>query len=285
MAYQPIVIIGAPRSGTNMLRDMLTRLPGVGTWPCDEINYIWRHNNVRYPSDEFSPSMASNSVRRYVRRKFDWIAKKQNLDTVIEKTCANSLRVGFVDRIVPDAKYVFVVRDGVDVVGSAFKRWRASLDLEYVLRKARYVPLADVPYYGTRYLFNHIHRSLSKNKRLAIWGPRLNNIDELLDRFTLLQVCAIQWQACVQSAERDIAQIPCDRIIRVKYEEVVRDPLCEFGKLAGFLGKDLAPEVKELLAKTVSSSSIGKGRKDLDEEHIDSVLPLIKNTLNDHGYA
>ena len=28
--FQPVIIIGAARSGTNMLRDMLTRLPGVG---------------------------------------------------------------------------------------------------------------------------------------------------------------------------------------------------------------------------------------------------------------
>ena len=32
--------------GHNMLRDVLTKLPGVATWPCDEINYIWRHGTV-----------------------------------------------------------------------------------------------------------------------------------------------------------------------------------------------------------------------------------------------
>ena len=51
--HKPIIIIGAPRSGTNMLRDVLCNLDGVGSWPCDEINYIWRHGNVKNPSDEF----------------------------------------------------------------------------------------------------------------------------------------------------------------------------------------------------------------------------------------
>ncbi|MDN5869901.1 MAG: sulfotransferase [Nitrococcus sp.] len=36
--YQPVVIIGAPRSGTNMLRYVLTPIPGVRTWRCAEIN-------------------------------------------------------------------------------------------------------------------------------------------------------------------------------------------------------------------------------------------------------
>ena len=44
-----VVIIGAPRSGTNMLRDVLTSLPGFATWPCDEINLIWRHGNRDLP--------------------------------------------------------------------------------------------------------------------------------------------------------------------------------------------------------------------------------------------
>ena len=104
MQYQPVIIIGAPRSGTNMLRDVLTSLPGVATWPCDEINYIWRHGNVRYPSDELRPDMARTAVRKYIRKQFDWVAGKYQAHTGVEKTCANSLRVGFVDRVVPDAK-------------------------------------------------------------------------------------------------------------------------------------------------------------------------------------
>ena len=47
--WSPLVIVGAPRTGTNLLRDLLTQLPGYGTWPCDEINYIWRHGNATHP--------------------------------------------------------------------------------------------------------------------------------------------------------------------------------------------------------------------------------------------
>ena len=59
MQNMDLVIIGAPRSGTNMLRDVLTSFDGIGTWPCDEINYIWRHGNVRYPSDEIPADRAT----------------------------------------------------------------------------------------------------------------------------------------------------------------------------------------------------------------------------------
>ena len=58
-----VVIIGAPRSGTNMLRDILSTFEGVATWPCDEINYIWRHGNMSYPSDEIPRELANPKTK------------------------------------------------------------------------------------------------------------------------------------------------------------------------------------------------------------------------------
>lgn len=162
--YQTVIIIGAPRSGTNMLRNMLIKLPGAGTWQCDEINYIWRHGNCRYPSDELEPEMATKKVKHYIRGHFNKIAQSQKLDMVIEKTCANSLRVNFVDQIFPDAKYIFIVRDGIDVVGSAMQRWKANLDISYVLQKVKYVPIADFPYYGRIYLVNRLFKFFLKRR-------------------------------------------------------------------------------------------------------------------------
>ncbi len=71
--FNPVIIIGAPRSGTNMLRDVLTSFEKIGTWPCDEINYIWRHGNVRYPSDEIPRERATEPVKNYIRQHFQKI--------------------------------------------------------------------------------------------------------------------------------------------------------------------------------------------------------------------
>ena len=133
LGARPIVIIGAGRSGTNMLRDVLTRFAGVVTWPCDEINYIWRHGNRAHPDDEFVPTMATPGVRRFVRGRFAAMASaapvvdrgtpSEASRFLVEKTCANSLRVSFVDAIVPEALYLYLVRDGRDVTLS-FKGYR-----------------------------------------------------------------------------------------------------------------------------------------------------------------
>lgn len=282
--YESVVIIGAPRSGTNMLRDMLIKLQGVGTWPCDEINYIWRHGNVRHPSDELISAMVTPKIQSYIDGQFLKCAQSQNINTVVEKTCANSLRVGFVDKVLPESKYIFIVRDGLDVIGSALQRWKADLDIPYILRKARFVPPFDLPYYATRYLLHHLHRFSSNEKRVALWGPVMSNMDDLLRQYTLTEVCALQWKACVDKAEDELSLIHSDRVIRVKYENFVRDPVSEFEKLASFLDKKVPIEVNNFLRMNVSSNSIGKGRKELGKQRVASLRPLIMNTMDRYGY-
>ena len=48
MNLKTVIILGAPRSGTNMLRDILCQHPFLNTWNCDEINPIWKYNNYSY---------------------------------------------------------------------------------------------------------------------------------------------------------------------------------------------------------------------------------------------
>ncbi|MFP4034690.1 MAG: sulfotransferase family protein [Desulfovermiculus sp.] len=280
-----IIIIGAPRSGTNMLRDVLTSLPEVATWPCDEINYIWRHGNVRYPSDEFLPEMARPEVCKYIRKKFDWVARKYRAQAVVEKTCANSLRVGFVDQAVPEAKYIFIRRDGLDAVGSAIKRWKAKLDIPYLARKVRFVPVADLPCYAGGYLWNRVHRVLSREKRLAFWGPKLNNMDELLARLSLEEVCAVQWKRCVESAAQAFSYISDDRWIEVGYEDFVRDPQSKLQTIVDFSGLEVSPEALSVAVAHVSSQSIGKGRKALNRRTTEQLMPLIQHTMASYGYV
>lgn len=284
MKYEKVIIIGAPRSGTNMLRDLLVELPGVGTWPCDEINYIWRHGNVRYQSDAFEPEMATPGISEYIQKQFDEFAGKHKFDVVVEKTCANSLRVGFVNQVVPGAKYIFIVRDGLDVVGSALLRWKAELDIGYLLKKARYVPVGDLPYYATRYLWNHIYRLVSGKKRLAFWGPALDGMDGIVASHTLEEVCALQWAACVDAAEGELRKLDPNQVIRVSYEKFVSNPVEEFERVSGFLGRSVPAEMLATLPAKVSSTSVGKGRAQLGADGMVHLRSLVNGTLTRYGY-
>ena len=279
----PVIIIGAARSGTNILRDCLTGLPGLGTWPCDEINAIWRHGNRAHPTDELTPEMASPAVKGFIRKRFSRIRQVYKLNRVVEKTCANSLRVLFVQRIFPEAQYIFLIRDGRDAVLSAVRRWTASFDLLYTLRKARFVPLSDIPFYFLGYVRNRIHQVYSKEKRLSSWGPRFQGLQEALQGRGLAEVCAMQWVQCVQKAEHDFQHIHPKRIYRLYYEDFVSSPKAHLRGMCRFLG--LPEQHVEGVSKlsSISTGSIGRW-KSAPMGEIDMIQPLIQETLQRHGY-
>lgn len=284
-SFQPVVIIGAGRSGTNILRDCLCRLPAVGTWPCDEINYVWRYGNAAHPHDELAPELARPRVRRYIRRQFARLARRHSLGHVVEKTCANSVRVEFVDRVLPEARLIFLVRDGRDVTASARKRWRAPLDVPYILRKARFVPLTDIPYYGARYLWNRIHRLLpGGGGRLAFWGPRFPGMDQLARSESLLTVCAHQWRRCVDRSEEGFASLDADRVFRLRYEDFAAQPRRHLDALCDFLGVQASPEDLTAAAEFVTSGRIGAWREELDTEEVQTILPELQPALTRYGY-
>ena len=284
MSYQPIIIIGAPRSGTNMLRDVLCELEGVGTWPCDEINYIWRHGNIEKDTDEFSAEMLTPKIKKYIQNEFDSIAKKYDLEYVVEKTCANSLRVPFVDAAVPNAKYIFIYRDGVDAAGSAKKRWTAKLDIPYILKKVKYVPFTDLPYYGFKYFFNRVYRVFSKEERLAFWGPKFNGLDEALEQYSLEEVSALQWKKCVDASENAFQNMPNTQVIRVKYENFVTNPQEELQRILSSLNVSYDNSNIENIVSSVTSKSIGKGRQAFDEMQTKKITKLVEDTLRRYGY-
>lgn len=283
----PVIIIGAPRSGTNILRDVLVSVPGYATWPCDEINLVWRHGNRSFRSDEFTAEMATPKVAEFVGRHFDRIGKRYGGATVVEKTCASSLRVGFVDRVVPDARFLFIHRDGMDVAASAMQRWHAPFDWDYTKAKLPYVPPSDLGYYGIRFVSNRLkargHDAAGDKQVGSWWGPKLDGQAELQQRHTLDELCALQWQRCVENSERDLASIDPTRVHRIAYEEFVKTPSDHLTEVLDFLG---APrEVDPSWVASVSMGSVGKGRASLGEAAVERLTGLVRPSLERYGYA
>jgi hypothetical protein len=272
----PLIIIGAGRSGTNVLRDTLTSLPGLGTWPCDEVNYVWRYGNRSRYDDEFSRTDVSPKAADFIQRAF---AKQQSQNSgslLVEKTCANSLRVGFVDEIFPQAKYVHIYRDGRDVTSSAMKRWTAPLDLKYVAQKARFIPPTDVPYYAARYLKSRLDRHQSTDDQLSSWGPRFKGMQEAVaDGAELEVVCAMQWAACVTRSFEEFRSIDSERVYSVSYSEFTSDPASHLGAICSFAGREQPALALEEAARSVHSESAGAWQKRLSPEIAEKIAPII----------
>lgn len=283
----PIIIIGAARSGTNILRDVLTDLPGMCTWPCDEINYIWRHGNKTEPSDEFSAEHANRSVVTFIRRKFAKRSRVSGGARVVEKTCANSLRVGFVDAVLPEARYIHIVRDGRDCVASAVKRWRGGIDPIYLARKARFLPFTDVPYYAFRFFSNRIRQVVQKDHSLPTWGPRFAGMDRFLETAGLLRTVARQWSRCVERARMDFRRMEGARVHSILYEQFVSEPKATIEDVLGSLGMEdgITGSDIERSVRFVRSSSVGRWAEDLSDKEMESIRDVLDPTLRELGYV
>jgi len=280
----PIIIVAAPRSGTNMLRNMLCMHPALVTWPCDEINPIWRYENSSYPTDELTPEHATTNVARYIQKKFASLSSSHAGRMVVEKTCANSLRVPFVDRVLPNAKYIFMIRDGRDAAASAMQRWTGSTTLSYILGKARWVPMKDLPRYGTRFARTRLRQYFGHEQTLTTWGPRFSGIDEMVASADLIDVCGTQWLRCVESARTTLQAIDTARVLTLRYEQVVNSPQTEFERIFSFCELPFPADVSDAIRRSVTPSNIGKHLTQLTVDEIAQLEGVIGSTLNDNGY-
>jgi hypothetical protein len=285
---QDVIIVGAPRSGTNMLRDVLTAMPGFASWPCDEVNLLWRHGNRDHPDDELSAAQATPKIARYLHRRFDRIRARYDAEVVVEKTCATSLRVEFTRELFPDAKYLFITRDGVDAAASAIDRCNAPLDIRYTAAKARFVPASDLPFYGFKFATNQLKRrgarkSVDRTGLQTWWGPKLHDYRDLMRRHSVAEACMVQWQRCVEASQRGLESLGAEQSMHISYEEFVQKPEEHLVAIMSFLGRSGGD--RRAAVAGVSTNSIGKGRSQLGSATVARLESLGGSVLKDLGYV
>lgn len=218
---QRVIIVGAARSGTKFLRDILAASPITATVPND-VNYVWRYGNEARVDDELLPDDATPSVIRFIGSTLPRLARfdPERHRALVEKTVSNGLRLGFVNRIFPDARFVFLVRDGRAVTESAMRMWRGAPEWPNLWSKLSTMPLRNYPY-AAWYAGNFVKGLLAGRRGGRVWGPRYSGIDADLSVRSLAYVCARQWSRTVDRAADDLASIPQDRVFSLRYEELV----------------------------------------------------------------
>jgi LPS sulfotransferase NodH len=283
--YRSVVILGAGRSGTNVLRDCLVGFPEFATWPCDEIQPIWRYRNGSHPTDELPPALATPTVVRFINAAFDAIWNKFGKpDFVVEKTCANTLRVPFIEAVLDAPFYIHLVRHGSDVVPSAVKRWRGELEvpnIAYFAAKARYIPLLDIPSYLYSFVAKRVRKIIGKEQHLSSWGPRFEGLDASKNE-DLDVICARQWAACVNKTQDALDDVDPQRWITIYYEDFVSDPVAEITRVLAQLDVQHTPEQ---ITDAVALVRRKQTNKDGTTINNPDVVSVIAPTLQRLGYG
>lgn len=219
---RPIILIGAARSGTKFLRDVLAAAKGVSAVPYD-VNYVWRYGAEGLDHDVLDPQSLTPQRAAFIRKTLRSLAKCQPGDVLIEKSVSNTLRVPFVDHVYPQARYIHLLRDGRAVAESAMRQWRAPPDWSALWTKLRGIPLANIGYVA--WFAANFVKGLASGRGSAVWGPRYPGIEADAAGASLAEICARQWVESETAATRDLAALPDAnrRVFTIRYEDLVAD--------------------------------------------------------------
>lgn len=279
MDKRRIILIGAARSGTKLIRDSLAEAANVGCVPYD-VNFVWRYGNEHLPDDAFSDIIPSATTTRFVHGYVDHYARN---GVVIEKTVSNALRVPYVKKVFPDATFVHLIRDGIDAIASTRQQWAAPTDRAYVLKKLRHFPPRLLPGYGRKYVMRLLTHRDPETPR-ASWGVRYAGIDDDLSHDGLLLTCARQWRYSVESATDALVDID-NQVVNVRYEDLVANPSAALSELLDELKLKTDASALHQVTSRITDGNVGKGRRQLSHDDLLAISPIVDATLERLGYA
>ncbi|MEP6516687.1 sulfotransferase [Microcoleus vaginatus] len=142
-----IFLVGSPRSGTTMLQSLLAAHPEVISFPESKFfHYLLYKKFVRkFPSrmeaffkDEinrpellqgFDNSQTLGTKVRWFVEILDGLAAEQNKSIWLEKTPEHIYFIEDIQRLLPDAKFIHILRNSMDTIASLHEATRNSHDL------------------------------------------------------------------------------------------------------------------------------------------------------------
>lgn len=273
-APDPIFIVGCSRAGTTVTFETLAMAPGLVSFG-HEIPQFWdglwglKHNG--WTSQEASADEARPSHREAARRFF---FQRLGSGQVLDKTCINVLRITYLYRLFPQARFVYVHRDGRDNVSSLMDGWRHHGHFGL----AKLLGPFPCPVSIDRGEFNEWSFFLP---------PRWRDYNEA----SLEEVCAYQWLTANRMALEARQLVPPEQWIQVRYEDVFERPVAMFEEVFDRLGLAFEEAVCHrcrTLHRRPTSVVLGPPRRQKWRGHnadaIARILPAIRGLMAELGY-
>ena len=297
-----VMIIGAPRSGTSILGRVLDRHARVSTWV--EPYYIWDYHFREAPHDMLTAKDASNKIRDWICKAYQNYHQAVKVDWVVDKSPRNCLRIPFVKSIFPDARYIFLIRDGRDTIISIKKQWEIkggifsdNQEPAQLKNRIRIIRrwLRRRPFWGLRcqsiffeigppkyWLKKKFLNQIRWEGRFG-WGPRFKGWQDVIDRTTLLEFSAYQWFHCVQGILENISSIPNENRFIIKYEHFIEDPKTSIKNLFSFLHLEYPKEFMETIP-LIWADNYNKWQQELSLTDLRKIGPIIGKAMIELGY-
>jgi len=297
-----VIIVGAPRSGTSILGRVLDRHPQVSTWV--EPYYVWYHHFREASHDQLGEEDASEKVYFRIRRAFNRYRRALNVDWVVDKSPRNCLKIPFVKTVFPEARYIFLLRDGRDTIASINKQWEIKRgifantaksgqwknQIRIIRRWLSRRPLWSLRFQSLlfeigppRYWFKKEFLNQIRWEGRFGWGPRFRGWQNVVDRTVPLEFSAYQWFHCAQGILENISSIPKEKCFILKYEDFIGDPKTWLENLFTFLDLEFPKGFMNMIPR-IWGDNAGKWPRILSLEDLQMIGPIIGQAILALGY-
>jgi hypothetical protein len=219
-----------------------------------------------------------------------WIFKRQSdgkpgTYRIIDKTPPNCFRVEYLAKLYPDAKFIYITRDGLDNTSSLMNAWRSKQKFQFRYRKylEEYLkPLEGVQGSRSAKYFN------IQGYQSDIWKFAMPPGWEAYRDKTLAEVCAFQWLKTHEYALNSLSKLDPERVIRFKFEDLMAEPHRSIEELCSFLDIEFTWNMQKIvnempLVNTFTPAHERKSRK--NQTDLETIRDYIEPMQQLLGYT
>ncbi|HMM75053.1 MAG TPA: sulfotransferase [Gammaproteobacteria bacterium] len=270
-ADRPVFVIGCSRAGTTVVYKTLSHSNELGTLN-RETHDFWADlhplSSRNWDTHGLGPEDATTEIRTLVTRYFYGHTGKSRW---VDKNNQNGLCVAYLDRLFPDAKFVYIKRCPGDNLNSLIEGW--GKPDEFATWSMNLPVDIDIEPGHRRWCFflapgwrDYTHASIE-------------------------EVCAFQYEAINRAIIATRPSVPNDRWIEVRYEHLVQDPVSTFRDV--FRACDLSFGEREeahcrgVLSRPYNAFSaieVDKWKSSPNRARIERVLPRLRQISAEMGY-
>jgi hypothetical protein len=145
--FLPIFLVGCPRSGTTLLQSMLAAHPDIASFPESHFfahllatNRLYRQLNIasantRVRLEKFCSELEQEQMQHFIPKNaiftskyvqafikiLDTVTEQQDKTMWLEKTPQHLHYIEYIEKILPQAQFIHLIRNGEDVVTSMYE--------------------------------------------------------------------------------------------------------------------------------------------------------------------
>jgi Sulfotransferase family len=224
---KPIFILGCGRSGTTILGKIISRHRQI--LYLNEPRYMWvkayqqsdissEQAAIREGRLDLDNSICSPHQSRIIQRMFSLALSLYGKKILVDKLPEHAFRIPFLLGVFPDARFIHVIRSGVDVARS----------IEQLILQSKW-------YGWNNYKWNELRRLASAFP----WGKAAVQHCE-----TNYQRGLLEWRLSLEYAFEHLAGLPPERYLVIRYERLLEDPLEICEDIQKFLAVDRDVEME-----------------------------------------